>query len=136
MADHHQRAGKLQQGIFERTQGFDVQVVGRFIQHQHIAARNQGLGQVQPAAFPARQHADSFLLVGAVEVEAPAIGPAGHLELADVEYVEPARHVFPDRFFVGQVVAVLVNEGHLDRGADLDFAAIGFLRAGDHTKQR
>ena len=54
MADHHQGAGELQQGIFQRAQGFHVEVIGRLVQHQHIATGNQGFGQVQAPAFTAR----------------------------------------------------------------------------------
>ena len=30
--NHEHAAGKLEQGIFERAQGFHVQIVGRFIE--------------------------------------------------------------------------------------------------------
>src|SRR5471032_2239017 len=61
--DHHHRAGELQQRVFQRAQGFDVQIVRRFIEQQHVAALEQGLGQVQTAAFAAGQVADDLLLV-------------------------------------------------------------------------
>jgi hypothetical protein len=92
--------------IFQRAQGFHVQVVGGFVQQQHVAAGDQGFGQVQAAAFTAGQHADLLLLVATVEVEAAAVGAAGHLELADGEDVEAAGNVFPNGLVVGQVVAV------------------------------
>ena len=54
---------KLQQGVFQRAQGFDVEVVGRFVQQQHVAARGQGLGQVQAVALTAGELPTELLLV-------------------------------------------------------------------------
>lgn len=42
--DDQAAAGKLQQGVFQRPQGFHVQVVGGLVQQQHVAAFQQGLG--------------------------------------------------------------------------------------------
>src|SRR5574343_553966 len=89
--DHHGRAGELQQGLFQRTQGFDVQVVRRFVQHQHVAALGQGLGQVQATTLTTRERAHQLLLVVALEVEAADVGAAGHDELADGDVVQAAR---------------------------------------------
>ena len=135
VADHHEAARELQQGVFECAQGFHIEVVGGLVQHQDVAAGNQGLGQMQASALTTREGANALLLIGAVEVEAPAISAAGHLELAHIEDVEPARHIFPDCFFVRQIIAVLVDKGHAHGGADLDRAAIWLLFAGNHAKQ-
>ena len=66
--------GELQQRVFQRAQGFDVEVVGRFVEQQHVAALQQRLGQVQAAALAAGQRADQLLLVAALEVEAADVG--------------------------------------------------------------
>ena len=42
----------------------------------------------------------------------------------------------PHCFLICQVIAVLVDKGHLDGRADLDRARIGLLLARDHAKQR
>ena len=136
MADHHDRAGEFEQRVFERAQGFHVQVVGRFIEHQHVAAGNQCLGQVQASAFTAREHAHALLLVGAVEVEAACIGAAGHGEPADSQHVQAAGDVFPDGFLVGQIVAVLVHKGHSRGLADHDFAAVRLFFTANQFEQR
>jgi len=136
VADDHRAAGEFEQRFFQRAQGFDVEVVAGLVEHQHVAALGQGLGQVQPAALAARQAADLLLLVIALEVEAAQIGAAGHHELADDDVVQPARHVLPNRLFILQALAALVDEGQLRRLADLDFAAVGLLLALDHAEQR
>jgi hypothetical protein len=74
VADHEGVAGELQQRVFERAQGLDVEVVGRLVEQQHVAALQQGLGQVQAAALAAGQRADQLLLVLALEVEAADVG--------------------------------------------------------------
>ena len=51
VGDDHHAAGEFEQRIFQRAQGFHVQVVGGFIEQQHVAAGDKGLRQVQASAF-------------------------------------------------------------------------------------
>ncbi len=136
VARHHDAARELEQRVFERAQGFHIEVVGRLIEQQHIAAGNQGLGQMQPPALPAGELAHDFLLIAALEIEPPAVGTRGHLELAHVENVQPVGNRFPHRLVVGQRLAALVFVHQLDRGADDDLARFGLVLARNHAKQR
>src|SRR5580658_5536651 len=70
VADHQHRAGELTQRVLERAQRLDVQVVRGLVEQQHVGAREQRLGQMQPAALAARERADLLLLIAALEVEA------------------------------------------------------------------
>ena len=72
--DHQHAAGEFEQGVFQCTQGFDIKIVGGFIQHQDVAAHEQGLGHMQPAAFATRQIAHQFLLIATLEIETAQIG--------------------------------------------------------------
>ena len=63
MRNDHDAAGKFQQGVFQRAQGFHVQIVRRFIEQQDVAAHQQGFCQVQTSAFTAGQVAHLLLLV-------------------------------------------------------------------------
>ena len=72
----------------------------------------------------------------ALEVEAANVGAALHLEAADLQDVGAAGDVLPHRFVVLQVLARLIDEGHLHRVADDDLAAVGLLDAGDQFEQR
>jgi len=83
MGDDHGAAGEVEQGFFQSPQGFHVEVVGRFVQQQHVAAAFQQFGEVDAVAFAAGQVADALLLVAAFEVEAPAIGPRRRGVIAD-----------------------------------------------------
>ena len=38
VADHHGAAGKVLDGVLQRAEGFDVQIVGRLVEQQHVAA--------------------------------------------------------------------------------------------------
>ncbi len=136
MADHHHAAREFEQRVFQRAQRFDVEVVGRFVQQQHVAAGDQRLGQVQPAALAAGQVPTLFCWSPPLKLKRPQIGAAGHLELADVQDVEAAGDVFPHGLVVRQFVAVLVDEGHLHGRADLHFAAVRLFLAGDQLEQR
>ena len=45
---HDDRIGKAEQEVFQPGNGLQVQVVGRFVQQQHIRVAEQGLGQEHP----------------------------------------------------------------------------------------
>src|SRR5258706_4197210 len=66
--DHQDAAGEFEQCVLERPQGLDIEIVRRLVEQQHIAAGDQRLRQVEPAALPAGKRADLLLLVLALEV--------------------------------------------------------------------
>ena len=63
------RAGKVEQSFFQGSQRLDIQIVGRFIQKQHIGTAAQQLCQMHAIALSSGKIADTFLLVGAFEIE-------------------------------------------------------------------
>ncbi len=100
-----------QQGVLEGAQGFDVQIVGRFIQEQHVAAGLQQLGKVQTAAFTTGQLTDPLLLIGALEVEAADVGAARELVVADAQDVLAVGDFLEHRLLVVHTVAELIHRG-------------------------
>ena len=60
VADDDGAAGEVDQGVFEGAEGFDVEVVGRFVQQKDGAAGFQKFGEVDAVSFAARQDADLF----------------------------------------------------------------------------
>ena len=74
VGDDHRAAGEREQRLLERAQRVDVEVVGRLVEQQHVAAAAQQLRQVHAVALAARERADLALLVGALEVEAGHVG--------------------------------------------------------------
>ena len=63
--------GNSSRAFSEGAQGFDVQIVGRFIQQQHVAAGLQQLGQVQTATFTTGEFADRFCWSAALKLKRP-----------------------------------------------------------------
>jgi sRNA-binding protein len=52
--------GELEQGVLERAQRVDVEVVGGLVEQQHVAALPQQLGEVHAVALAAREVAHRF----------------------------------------------------------------------------
>jgi hypothetical protein len=71
VADHHGAAGEILQRVLERAQRLDVEVVGRLVEQQDVAALLQHLGHVDAVALAARQLADLLLLVWPLKLKAP-----------------------------------------------------------------
>ena len=57
MAHQKHRAVVALQQVFEQFQGVDVQVVGGFVQHQHIGGAGKQAGQQQAVALAPREAA-------------------------------------------------------------------------------
>jgi hypothetical protein len=53
VADHQQRAAELQQQRFEQVECLDVEIVGRFVQHQHVEGAGEESRQQQPIPLAA-----------------------------------------------------------------------------------
>ncbi len=135
MRDHHHTTGERQNGLLQRAQGFNVQIVGGFVQQQHVGALLEGVGQVQTAALTTGEFAHTFLLVRTLEVEAAHIGARVHFVVADAQNVLATGDGFPDGLVILQVLPALFNVGHLHSLAQLDLAAVGLLGTGDHPEQ-
>ena len=79
VADDHRAAREILERFLECAQGLDVEVVGRLVEQQDVAALLQHLGDMDAVALAARKLADLLLLVLPLEVEGPGIGAAGML---------------------------------------------------------
>ena len=136
MRDHHRTARELQQGVFQRAQGFDVQVVGWFIEQQHVAANLQQFCEVQTTTLTTRQFAHAFALIDAFKVKASDIGAAWHLGVTDTHDVLTAGDFFPHGFGIVHAVAELIDGGQLNGLTQHDAAGIRLFLTGHHTEQR
>src|ERR1700752_4205955 len=100
VGDHHRAAGEAEQRLLERAQRLDVEIVGRLVEQQHIAAGTQPLGEVHTVALSARELADQLLLLRAAEVEASDVGARGRLVAAHADHVEAAGDLLPHGLLV------------------------------------
>src|SRR6516165_2679448 len=129
--NHHRAAGELLKGIFQRTQGLDVQVVGRLVQQDEVAALLERQREVEPVALAAGQHAGRLLLVRSLETERGHVGPRRYLGLTDLDVIQPVRDDFPQGLLRIDTGAGLVNVTELDGLTDLDGAAVRLLEPDD-----
>ena len=58
VADDEQRAAVAAQELHQPRLGVGVEVVGRLVEQEHVAAGEEDAGQLDPAALAARQHAE------------------------------------------------------------------------------
>src|SRR4051812_40981132 len=89
-----------------------------------------------PVAFAARQRADLFLLVAALEVERRAIAARIDFLLAEQDQLITAGDFFPHRLLAVEVVARLVDVTEMHALADGDGALVRLLLLCDHAEQR
>jgi hypothetical protein len=68
VADDDGAAGEVEQRLLERPQRVDVEVVGRLVEQQQVAAGAQQLGQVHAVALAARERAHLLLLVAPLKL--------------------------------------------------------------------
>ena len=100
----------------------DVEVVGRLVEQQHVAAALQHLGDVDAVALAAGQLADVLLLVLALEVEGADIGARRLVVAVDLHVIEPVGDLLPDVLRTIEMVAALVDIAEVNGRADVDLA--------------
>ncbi len=134
--DHHCAAREIEQCFLQRAQRLDVEIVGRLVEQQHVAAALEQLGQVQPIALAAGELTDDLLLIGAAEVEARHVAARLRLVVADPDDVLPVGDFVEHRLLAIECIAALVDVRNLHRIAELERAGIGLLLAHQDAKHR
>jgi len=71
MRDDHRAAREGNQGVLERAQRFDIQIVGRLVEQQDVAACFQYFREMHSVALAAGEFADHLSLLHAFEIETP-----------------------------------------------------------------
>src|SRR3569623_1574213 len=133
--DHHGAAGEVQLRFFQRPQRFDVEIVGRFVKQQHVAAAFEQLREMHAIAFATRQFTHQLLLIGTFEIEAADEGARRQLKFADRDDVLAVGDFGPYALVAGQAVARLVDIGELHGFADAQLSRVRFFLAGENTEQ-
>ena len=75
MRNHDRASGKVEQRDFQRPQGINVEIIGRFIEQQNVCTGHQRLGQMQSIAFATGEVPHLLLLINTLEVEARQVRP-------------------------------------------------------------
>src|ERR1700732_1052685 len=69
MRNYHRAARERHQRIFQSAQGLNIEVIGRLVEQQDVAAGLQYLREVHPVALAARQLADALSLLYSFKIE-------------------------------------------------------------------
>src|SRR5215469_18775340 len=134
--DHHGAAREGEQRLLERPQRLHVEIVGRLIEQQHVAAGTEYLGEVYAVALAAREFPDQLLLLSAAEIEAPDVAARGGFVSPHLDGVETAGDLLPHCLLVIESLTRLVDVGEAHGRADAYLPRIGRLGAGQHAEQR
>ena len=120
VGDHHGTAGELQQGVLEARKGFDVEVVGRLVEKQHVAALLEGEGQIQTVALTTGEYPRRLLLIRSLEPETSDVSTRWLLKVRDLNVIQPVGDDLPDILLWVDTGAVLVDVGEADRLANFE----------------
>src|ERR1700724_3947683 len=82
VADHDGAAGEVEQRVLQRPERVDVEIVGRLVEQQQVAAFLQELGEMHAIPLAARQASDPALLRRPLEVEPRDVRARGDSTLA------------------------------------------------------
>ncbi len=129
-------AAKIEQSFLQRSEGIDVEIVGRLVEEQEVPSATKQLGQVHAIPFAAGQLRHFSLLIGTLEVEASHIAATGNLALAQHKVFRPSGDFFKDGLGAVKGVSVLVDVGRNDGLPHAKAPGVGLLLSNDHPKQR
>ncbi|MNX87325.1 hypothetical protein D3C86_1192500 [compost metagenome] len=135
MADDQRAALEGHQGVLEGAQGHQVQVVGRLVQDQDVAADPEQLGQLHPVLLAARHALDGGvgLLVG--EEEALEVAAHRDLSVLDGDPLGVAGDLLDHGLLGIEQVAPLVGVNEAGVDPHLDGAGVGLVLPQDHAHE-
>ena len=136
MGNDHGTAGEVLQTLLQRTQSVHIDVVGRFVQQQHIGLAAERQRQVHPVALAAGKHTRLLALVGAGKVEARHIGAGIDGTAADHQLVVAFGNHLPDTLLRVDLRVLLINIAQFHSLTDLESAAVRFFQPHYHTEER
>ena len=136
VADEQQRAGELRQLRLEELERLEIQIVGGFVEHEHVGGPREQPREQQAVALAARQrlYRRTRPLRGKQEVGQVAVhvtGPSvdGDAAVAVTDGVE-------DRRLGIQLLALLIVVSDLDVHARPDLAGVGLDFPEEQSQQR
>ena len=125
MADQQDGAGIVAEHVLQHVQRFEVEVVGRLVEHQQVRRLRQHLRQHQPAALAAGQLAERRARLLGREQEILHVADDVPRLAADHDGVAAAAGQRVGDGGVGiEAVAMLVERRHRQIGAELHRAAV------------
>ena len=129
MTDQQDGALVVAHQLFQQFEGLDVEVVGRFVQHQQVGRFGKQLGQQQPVAFTTGQGADGGVGAFRAEQEILQVAHDVFLLAVDGHGIPAAADVVAHIHVFVELGAQLVEVRDLHVGAHGDLAAVGLALA-------
>src|SRR6202521_176413 len=136
VADDDGAAGEVEQRFLQRPERVDIEIVGRLVEQQQIAALLQELGEMHAIPLTARQASDLALLRRPFEVEPRDVRARGDLPLAQLDLVASAGDLLPDGLAGVERLPALIHVPDLHGLADFQRPGVRLLLTGDHPEQR
>ena len=131
------RAGIVVDHLFQQIERFEIEIVGRLVEHQQVRRFGQRARQREPAALAAGQRRDrrSGLLRREQEILHVADDVA-RLPADEHRVAAPAGQRVAHRRIRIERLAALVERRHLQVDAERDLALVRRELAGQHLQQR
>src|SRR5205085_9605271 len=123
--DHNDAAAEGDERFLEQAQRSEIEIVGRFVEHQHVAAALQNFGEQHPAAFAAAELRNFGVDALFAEKKSPKISSQRDALLAERDIFSATPDFFPNRFRIVEEEPILIDVIDLGPPADLYFTAGG-----------
>ncbi|MNC15899.1 hypothetical protein D3C75_637400 [compost metagenome] len=129
-------AGEVLQIILQNGQRLDIQIIGRFIQQQHVGLPHQGAEEIQSAFFPSGQPADvgPLLLLGKHKPLQHLGGGNGNAVI-QLNGLGSIPDIFQHPLIGVQLLILLGIISHTDRASRFNAARIRLKLSGQHPEQ-
>ncbi len=131
VAGDHERSGPVVEERFERTQGVEIEVVGRLVEDEQVRLGGEHHHELQPATLTTRQHPHRRVLRRGVEPEALEQGA-----VLEVGFSMGAGDELAHDGVGRQLGRVLVGEPDHDGLASAHLAGGRLATPGDDVEQR
>ena len=135
MGNDHCTTGEFQKRIFQRRQGFNIEVVGRFVQKQEISPLLQGEREIQSVTLTTGKDARGLLLVCALETKGRNVSTRRHFNIAHLDVVQAVGDNFPQSLVRIDTRTVLVDIAELDGFTDGELSPIKRFKSNNGLKQ-
>src|SRR5437868_4929281 len=136
VTDHNDAAAEGDERFLEQAQRSEIEIVGRFVEHQHVPAALQDFCEQHPAPFAAAKLRDLGVDSLFAEKKSPKISAQSDVLLAEGDVFSAAPDFFPNRFRIVEEEPILIDVIDLGPRADFHFTTGGGQFLQNNFKER
>src|SRR5690606_32342940 len=118
VADQQQGALVIQQQFFEQFERFEIEVIGRFVEHQQVGGLTEQACQNQPVLFAARQGLDRLTQTLRCKQKVLQIGNHMARVPVDFDVIAPAGKIVDNALFHFQLGPKLIKVSNFEPTAN------------------